>query len=105
VTGNELEARVALAQCHAAAGNRETALSLIENLDPNTFPGGNLFRGIALVYAGLGETDLAFTWLERALEKRGEALLSSKTDPKLDPLRGDPRFAELLKKIGLPPLN
>lgn len=78
VTGNELEARVALAQCHAAAGNRESALSLIENLDPNTLPGGNLFRGIALVYAALGETDLAFTWLDRAFEKRGEALLSSR---------------------------
>ena len=101
LTGNQLEASVALAQCHAAAGNRETALALIENLDPNKLPNGNLFRGIALVYAALGEIDLAFTWLEKALERRAESLLTSKTDPKLDRLRGDPRFAELLTKIGL----
>jgi tetratricopeptide (TPR) repeat protein len=100
-SGNEIETVVSLAQCHAAAGNRETALALIEGLDPEKLSGGNLFRGIALVHAALGEIDSAFTWLERALEHKGEALLSSKTDPKLDPLRGDPRFAELLKKIGL----
>ncbi len=99
--GNELEALVALAQCHAAAGNRETALALIANLDPHSLPVGNLFRGIALVYAALGEIDPAFTWLERAFERRAEALCSTKVDPKLDRLRGDPRFAELLKRIGL----
>jgi len=101
LTGNELEASVALAQCHAAAGNREKALVLIERLDPKGLPIGNLLRGIALVHAALGEIDLAFTWLEKAYERRAEALCSMKIDPKLDPLRGDPRFAELLKRIGL----
>jgi tetratricopeptide (TPR) repeat protein len=99
--GNELEATVALAQCHAAAGNRETALALIENLDPKRLVAGNLFRGIALVYAALGEIDLAFTLLEKAYERRAEALCSSKIDPKLDRLREDPRFAALLKRMNL----
>jgi tetratricopeptide (TPR) repeat protein len=99
--GNELEATVALAQCHAAAGNRDAALGLIENLDPKMLPVGNLFRGIALVYAALGEIDLAFTWLERAYERRAESLCNTKIDPKLDRLRGDPRFAELLKRMDL----
>jgi tetratricopeptide (TPR) repeat protein len=101
LTGNELETAIALAQCHAAAGNRDVALALVEKLDPTMFPGGNFFRGIALVYAALGEIDLAFAWLEKAYERRAEALCNSKTDPKLDRLRGDPRFAALLKRIGL----
>jgi tetratricopeptide (TPR) repeat protein len=101
MTGYDLETVVALAQCHAAAGNRAEALSLIEKLDPKVLPSGNLHRGIALTYAALGEIDLAFSWLERAFERKAESLSSLKTDPKLDPLRGDPRFAELLKRIGL----
>ena len=101
LTGNELETAIALAQCHSAAGNRDAALAIIEKLDPTVFPGGNLFRGIALVYAALGEIDLAFVWLEKAYERRAEALCNTKTDPKLDPLRRDPRFAGLLKRIGL----
>ena len=101
MTGYDLETVVALAQCHAAAGNRDEGLSLIEHLDPKVLPGGNLHRGIALVYAALGEIDLAFTWLERAYDRRAESLSSMKTDPKLDSLRDDPRFAELLKRTGL----
>jgi tetratricopeptide (TPR) repeat protein len=101
LTGNTLDASVALAQCYAAAGNRETALALIENLDPHMLPAGNLFRGIALVYAALGEIDLAFTWLEKAYERRAESLCNAKTDPKLDRLRGDARFAALLKRMSL----
>jgi len=101
LTGNELESSVALAQCHAAAGDRARALALIGSLDPGMFPGGNLHRGVALVYAALGEIDQAFAWLEKAVERRAEALCSTKVDPKLDCLRGDPRFAGLLKRIGL----
>jgi serine/threonine-protein kinase len=99
--GNELEASVALAQCHAAAGNRGAALALIANLDAKELPAGNLLRGIALVYAALGEIDLAFTWLEKAYARRSKALCNTKIDPKLDRLRGDPRFAELLRRLNL----
>jgi hypothetical protein len=76
-------------------------LTLIENLDPHMLPTGNLFRGVALVYAALGEIDPAFTWLEKAYERRAESLCNAKTDPKLDRLRGDPRFAGLLKRMNL----
>ena len=98
LTGNALESSIALAQCHAAAGKREAALALIENLDPEKLPTGNLFRGIALVYAALGEIDLAFTWLEKAYERRAESLCNARIDPKLDGLREDPRFTAILEK-------
>ncbi len=44
----------------------------------------------------------AMTWLERAYEERDPHLLIAKTDPRLDPVRSDPRFQDLLRRIGFP---
>ena len=57
---------------------------------------------IALVYAGLGEKDLAFEWLERAYDEHDKGLVSLKVDPPLDPLRSDPRFQDLLRRMNFP---
>ena len=57
---------------------------------------------IALVYAGLKDKDNAFTWLEKAYEARDKGLTYLKVDPCLDPLRADPRFKDLEKRVGLP---
>ena len=56
----------------------------------------------ALVYAGLEDRDQAFTWLEKACEERFNRLAYVKVEAFWDPLRSDPRFAELLRRIGLP---
>jgi hypothetical protein len=56
---------------------------------------------LALVYAALGENDLAFARLEKGYQRREESLLSLKVDPKADRLRSDPRFVALLKKMGV----
>jgi hypothetical protein len=56
---------------------------------------------VALVYTALGEVDLAFEWLDKSYELHEESLCSLKIDPKMDPLRSDPRFNRLLKKMGL----
>jgi tetratricopeptide (TPR) repeat protein len=58
---------------------------------------------IALIYAGLGDRDQAFVWLEKAYEERAFNLAWLNVDPRWDSLRPDPRFADLLKRIGLPP--
>jgi TolB-like protein/Flp pilus assembly protein TadD len=55
----------------------------------------------ALVHAGLGEADQTFAWLERALANRDEDLCPIRVDPCLKPLRGDPRFHSLLKRMHL----
>jgi len=58
----------------------------------------------AIVYVGMGETDQAFQWLERACEERSFSMIMSlKADPRLDRLRPDPRFQHLLRRVGLPP--
>jgi tetratricopeptide (TPR) repeat protein len=56
---------------------------------------------IALVYSGLGDKDEALAWLEEAYKTHSEGLTNLKIDPCLDPLRSDPRFADLLRRTGL----
>jgi len=57
---------------------------------------------IALIYTALGEKDTAFDWLKKAVDERSTFLVYSKWEPRLDPLRADPRFGQMLKKIGFP---
>jgi eukaryotic-like serine/threonine-protein kinase len=57
---------------------------------------------IAALYVELGEKDQAFRWLDTAYQERDYSLLGLKTDYSLDPIRSDPRFAELVRKVGLP---
>jgi tetratricopeptide (TPR) repeat protein len=58
---------------------------------------------VAFIYAGLGEKDQAFEWLEKAYEERDQGLSFLKVDPTLDPLRSDPRFQDLLRRMNFPP--
>ncbi len=54
------------------------------------------------IYIGLGERDSAFVWLSRAIDSHDYAMEYLKVDPVVDPIRDDPRFAELMRKEGLP---
>lgn len=101
LTGNKIKTDVALASIYATAGRRDEARKIIEKKGIQKKLGGNDFRGVALVYAALEETDLAFEWLEKSFEMREESLCSLKVDHKFDSIRPDPRFNLLLKKIGL----
>ena len=56
---------------------------------------------VAVLYARLGEKNRAFSWLERAYAHRTFELLFLKVGPEWDNLRGDPRFDDLLRRIGL----
>ena len=58
---------------------------------------------IAMVYAGLGERDGAFEWLEKAFEVRDEWLVRLRIAPELSNIRPDPRYVELLRRVGLAP--
>jgi TolB-like protein/DNA-binding winged helix-turn-helix (wHTH) protein/Flp pilus assembly protein TadD len=56
---------------------------------------------VALIYAALGDRDKAFLWLEKAYTERSSFMTSLKYWSVFDPLRGDPRFADLLRRVGL----
>jgi len=101
LTGNKVESTVSLAQLYAVSGQVEEARKLIEIVEQDKLLVDQVYRGLALVYAALGENDTAFTYLEKSYERHEEALLSLKVDPKVDSLRSDPRFMALLKKIGI----
>jgi TolB-like protein/Tfp pilus assembly protein PilF len=60
---------------------------------------------IALVYTGLHDLNNAFLWLDKAYNERTEYLMYLPTDPLADPLRDDPRFAQLLHRLGLQPIR
>ncbi len=57
----------------------------------------------ATVYVGLGERKQALLWLEKAYDERTNSLAYLKVQAIWDPLRSDPRFADLVRRIGLPP--
>ena len=54
---------------------------------------------LAHAYAGLGDFDSAFARLEEAYQQGGATLMRLKSDPMLDPLKGDPRFADLVRRL------
>jgi hypothetical protein len=56
---------------------------------------------IAAIYTGLGENHTALDWLDRAYKERTDRLVYLAVEPMADPLRSDPRFAQLMAKIGL----
>lgn len=60
------------------------------------------FMILRLLYVALGDKEKALAWLDRAVQERAFGLLSIKAAPAWDSLRGDPRFHDLLRRVGLP---
>lgn len=100
-TGNRVKADVALAHILATAGKKDEAKKMIEEIITKNILSPNDYRGVAMAYTALGEKDAAFEWLEKSYQKHEESLCSLNIDPKFEPLRGDPRFDMMIRKIGL----
>ncbi len=90
-----------LGACLAASGRHAEAESILAELGESSSRRYASAAQIALVHVALGHPDLAFDWLEKAFAERAWSLVLLKVDPRADPLRADPRFAELLQRIGL----
>ena len=62
---------------------------------------------LASAYTAAGDKDRAFYWLEQAYKRRGHAggvaMVFVNRDPMLEPLHSDPRYTDLLRRVGLPP--
>jgi TolB-like protein/Tfp pilus assembly protein PilF len=91
----------ALAQVYAFAGERDQARKMLEKLETQAKRTYVPPSQIGLIYAALGERQQAFAWLERAYEQHDSLLLVLKGDARFDPLRSDPRFEDLLRRVGL----
>jgi TolB-like protein/DNA-binding winged helix-turn-helix (wHTH) protein/Tfp pilus assembly protein PilF len=92
-----------LAQAYALAGMKGDAEQALRNLLEKSKHSYVSPFDIALIYTALGNKDTAFDWLRKAVDERSTFLVYSKWEPRLDPLRSDPRFKQVLKQIGLPP--
>jgi len=92
-----------LARAYSASGRKSEAEKLLTDLQKRSNPGASLASEIAVIYAALGNTDQAMHWLEKGYEERFNPGVLLR--PGLDPLRSDPRFQDLERRVGLPSLN
>jgi tetratricopeptide (TPR) repeat protein len=99
LSGNPLMLSL-LGHAYAASGKKSEALRILADLDKEKQRYVSPYT-IATIYAGLGEKDHAFKWLEKAFEDRDIWLMNLKVDPQLAPLRPDRRFENLLQRIGI----
>ena len=87
---------------HAMAGRRPQALQVVQDLmDRQSRNQDGSAGALAIVYAGLGDRNQAFKWLERSRTLLDPVIGELKVDPRLDKLRDDPRLAKLLATVGL----
>jgi TolB-like protein/Tfp pilus assembly protein PilF len=92
-----------LAYCYAVAGRRTEALRIMRELEQRYASREALAQQVAEVYAGLGEVDRAFAWLEKGFEQRAGLLQLITTELSFDGLRSDPRYDRLVRRMGLQP--
>jgi hypothetical protein len=87
---------------YGRAGRKHEAQRLIDELNEiarHRYVGAALFVS---AYLGIGDKDAALTWMERGIEEQDQGWVSPKVDPSLDPLRSEPRFQALMRRIDFP---
>ena len=93
-----------LAHAYATMGRRAEAEKILSELQQQSKRAYASPYMIAVIYAGLGQRDKAFEFLEKAYQlKSPDIVYFLRADLRLDTLRQDPRFRDLLRRVGLPP--
>ena len=95
-------AYVGLADCYNSLGRKPEATKILNELLELNKHRYVTPAALANVYIGLGDKDQTFVWLEKAYEERSNYLAYLKVFPIVDPLRSDPRFTDLIRRVGLP---
>ncbi len=90
-----------LIRAYAHSGRRSDALRVLEELKKRSQTGYVPAGAFVNAYLGLGDKEQAFAWMERAYQERSNLLQFLKVHPFFDPLRSDPRFANLVRRVGL----
>jgi tetratricopeptide (TPR) repeat protein len=97
--GADNTSEIYLAVAYAKSGDRARARSILKSLETSkdyVAPGE-----IAILYVALGDTESAFSSLEKAYSAHDLQLQYLKVDPDFDPIRGDQRFQDILRRVGL----
>jgi TolB-like protein/Flp pilus assembly protein TadD len=89
-----------LARAYAASGRKTDALELLDRLKKRANANYSYAAEIAMIYASFGDKDQAMNWLEKGYEERFNPGVLLR--PGFDPLRSDPRFQDLVRRVGLP---
>jgi len=95
-------ARVIMGYAFAVAGRRSEARKIAEELAAKRGQNYLCPFEIGTIHLSLGEQDEAFRWLERAYDERSYCTAGLKFDPRLDPIRSDPRYQDLVRRVGFP---
>jgi TolB-like protein/Flp pilus assembly protein TadD len=91
----------ALGRTFALSGRRNQALEVLRKIESYARERYVSPLEFAWIQFGLGETDLGFHWLQKALEDRSFDLISIKVDPRFDTLKHDPRFETIVRRLGV----
>ncbi len=102
LSGDSPDEPASLGYAYALSGRRQEALQIIDDLKWQSKRSYISPTLIAIVYTGLGEKEQAFKWLDKAYNGQDSNLVYLKVDPMFDNLRSDPRYADLLRRVGLP---
>jgi tetratricopeptide (TPR) repeat protein len=87
---------------YALAGRRREAEAVVRELTSRASTNDQVFYSLAQIETALGHHDAALAWLNRAYEARSATLFLVNSELKFEPLRGDPRFNDLLRRMGFP---
>jgi TolB-like protein/tetratricopeptide (TPR) repeat protein len=98
--GSMADPSVGLANASAAAGRRDEALTVLDELKRRRDRQYVSPWGLASIYARLGDSGSALEWLERAYDEHDSTLVWLKVHPRFDALRSEPRFVALMRKMG-----
>jgi TolB-like protein/Tfp pilus assembly protein PilF len=101
LSGGSAQLKAALGHAYATSGVKSRAREILGELEETAKVRYVSPYDIATVYAALGEKDQAFNWLHKAYDERSSWLAYLKVNPVFDNLRSDPRFIELLRRVGL----
>jgi eukaryotic-like serine/threonine-protein kinase len=101
LSGGETSFKAELANAYAVAGRQEDARTILTELLRLASKQYVSPYSLALIYAGLGEKDAAFEWLNKAYDARALRLMSLSVHPRFASLRSDPRFKILIQRTGL----
>jgi DNA-binding winged helix-turn-helix (wHTH) protein/tetratricopeptide (TPR) repeat protein len=101
LSGEHSFALAGLAATYAVAGRRAEAESTLERLLEISRQRHVITYGLAAIYASLGDKDKAFEWLEISYDERDGHLVDLKIEPFFAPLRDDPRYIDLMHRVGL----